>query len=85
MRYEVQTLTFADGWVNTWTSDGNPEYFNTYEEAECALHEFLVDIQEAVAEGYITEEYDGEDYRIAEVNMGWEEQFDKFFIRKLGA
>jgi len=85
MRYEVQTLTFADGWTNTWSCDGDPQYFDTYEEAECALHEFLADIKEAVADGYMTEEYEGEDYRIAEVNMGWQEQFDKFFIRKLGA
>lgn len=84
MRYEVQTLTICDGWINTWTSDGDPEYFDTYEEAECALHEFLADIKEAREEGFFADDYEGEDYRIAKVEMGWEEQFDRFFIRKLG-
>jgi len=85
MRYEVQTLTICDGWINTWTSDGDPEYFSTYEEAECALHEFIADMVRAKADGEIEDEYEAEDYRIAKLDMGWEEQFDKFFIRKLGA
>lgn len=84
MSYEVQTLTICDGWVNTWTSDGDPEYFATYEEAEFALHEFLADMREAREYGDIKDDYDAEDYRIAKVDMPWQEQFDKFFIRKLG-
>lgn len=84
MRYEVQTLTVCDGWINTWSCDGDPEYFSTYEEAECALHEFIADMVRAKADGEIEDEYEAEDYRIAKVEMGWEDQFDKFFIRKLG-
>jgi hypothetical protein len=84
MKYEVQTLTWADGWVNTWSIDGDPEYFDTYEDAEFALHEMLADIKEAVALGDMEELYDPSDYRIAIADLSWTDQFDQFFIRKLG-
>jgi hypothetical protein len=84
MKYEVQTLTWADGWVNTWSIDGDPEYFDTYEDAEFALHEMLADIKEAVALGDMEEPYDPSDYRIAIADLSWTDQFDQFFIRKLG-
>jgi hypothetical protein len=84
MKYEVQTLTWADGWVNTWSLNGDPEYFDTYEDAEFALHEMLADIKEAVALGDMEEPYDPSDYRIAIADLSWTDQFDQFFIRKLG-
>jgi len=84
MKYEVQTLTWADGWVNTWSINGDPEYFDTYEDAEFALHELLADINEAYEEGFMSDNYDPSDYRISVVDLNWVEQFDQFFIRKLG-
>ena len=84
MKYEVQTLTWADGWVNTWSINGDPEYFDTYEDAEFALHEMLADIKEAVALGDMEEPYDPSDYRIAIADLSWTDQFDQLFIRKLG-
>jgi len=84
MKYEVQTLTWADGWVNTWSINGDPEYFDTYEDAEFALHELLSDINEAYEEGFMSDNYDPSDYRIAVANLNWVEQFDQFFIKRLG-
>jgi hypothetical protein len=84
MKYEVQTLTWVDGWVNTWSINGDPEYFDTYEDAEFALHELLKDIHEAYEEGFMSDDYDRSDYRISIVDLNWTDQFDQFFIRKLG-
>jgi hypothetical protein len=84
MKYEVQTLTWLDGWVNTWSINGDPEYFDTYEDAEFALHELLKDIHEAYEEGFMSDNYDPSDYRISIVDLNWTDQFDQFFIRKLG-
>ncbi|WP_106754590.1 hypothetical protein [Pannonibacter carbonis] len=58
MSYEVQQFTLCDGWTNTWTvllEDGSsvPETFATRAEAEAALAEFLADIADAVAAGYM--------------------------------
>jgi hypothetical protein len=54
-RYEVQTWTLCDGWVNTWTvSDEHgcrPETFATREAAMAALAEFLCDIQDEIFAG----------------------------------
>jgi hypothetical protein len=84
MKYEVQTLTWLDGWVNTWSINGDPEYFDTYEDAEFALHELLKDIHEAYEEGFMSDDYDPSDYRISIVDLSWTDQFDQFFIRQLG-
>ena len=40
-KYEVQHYTLCDGWINTWTVDDKPEYFDTYEDAEASLAYFL--------------------------------------------
>ena len=46
MKYEVQTNTLCDGWVNTWTylDSGSPIVFDTKEEAEKALADWLDDM-----------------------------------------
>ena len=60
MTYEVQTDCWADGWVNCWSSDGEPEYFDTEQEAEDAICEFFADLSRSgMAQGY-----DKEDYRV---------------------
>jgi len=69
--YEVQTQTFANGWVNTWMyedANGNmrPETFATEEAAQAALDDYLQDLAEDVALGNITD-YDREDFRIQSV------------------
>ena len=79
-RYEVQTWTLCDGWINTWSISQEagdniftdvPETFATREEAQQALDEFLSDIQSEIDAGQCSadEGYDAEDYRIAEVQI----------------
>lgn len=68
MPYEIQHNTLADGWVNTWfVSDDSgalyPETFETANEAEIALAEFLFDLAEEHHAGQIAA-YDPDDYRI---------------------
>ena len=59
-RYEVQTWTLCDGWINTWSITEEveeyiftevPETFATRKEAQQALDEFLADIQEEIDAG----------------------------------
>jgi hypothetical protein len=66
--YEIQTLTFAEGWVNTWThedskGDMQPETFPTREAAQAALNEYLHDLADDVALGNISD-YDPEEFRV---------------------
>ena len=79
-RYEVQTWTLCDGWINTWsineqvgdnTYTDTPETFATREEAQQALDEFISDIQAEIDAGQRSadEAYDAEDYRIEEVQV----------------
>lgn len=72
MRYEIQTYTVCDGWINTWTveqDNGNsePEYFDSYEDAIDALDEFFDDVHEAYQQGWLETKYRPEEFRIAEV------------------
>jgi len=69
--YEVQTQTFANGWVNTWmyedaNSNMRPETFATEEAAQAALDDYLQELAEDVALGNITD-YEREDFRIQPV------------------
>lgn len=77
-RYEVQTFTLCDGWINSWTiiEDGGnntttetPETFATRAEAQAALDEFLAEIQDEITSGQRTpdEGYDPEEFRIVPV------------------
>ena len=79
-RYEVQTWTLCDGWINTWSISEEVgdniftevhETFATREEAQQALDEFLSDIQSEIDAGQRSadEGYDAEDYRIKEVQI----------------
>lgn len=59
MKYEVQTLTIVDGWVNCWTIDGQPETFETEQAAQQAIDEHLADCEEF--------DMDCDEYRVAAV------------------
>lgn len=70
-RYEIQTFTLCDGWINTWfiIEDDNtqtPETFATETEAQHALDEFIDEIQEEIDAGQRAqyEGYSPEDFRI---------------------
>jgi hypothetical protein len=66
-RYEVQTYTLCDGWVNTWTVDDEPMTFDTPEAAEAEIDDFLADVTEAVEDGYMADGHDRADYRIVPI------------------
>jgi hypothetical protein len=62
MKYEVQTYTLCDGWVNTWSEDDQLMTFDTLKEAQIALQDHLKDLAHAVMFGMVV---DGtSDYRI---------------------
>ena len=73
VRYEVQTWTLCDGWVNTWTvldeRGSEPETISTRKEAQAALDEFLLDIQSEIDAGQRDPEhgYDASEFRIVPV------------------
>lgn len=54
-RFEVQTNTICDGWVNTWMIDDEPQTFATIELAQAEIDETIEDMDEAVADGYMDE------------------------------
>lgn len=70
-RYEVQTETLCDGWVNCWmTYDEHnnmiPTIYDTREEAEAELAEYIEEMNFAVECGDVID-FDPETLRIAEV------------------
>jgi hypothetical protein len=67
MKYAIETDTFCDGWVNTWTDDDeSPVLFDTLEQAQQELADYLFELSIEVDLGNI-EDYSPEDYRIGEV------------------
>ena len=74
-RYEVQTSTLCQGWINCWTvaeagsSAFTPETFPTREAAQTALDEYLAEIQSEITAGERgpDEGYSAEEFRIMEV------------------
>jgi hypothetical protein len=72
MPYEVQEECLCGGWTNTWSSeedDGTtiPTIYDTEEEAEIALDQFLDDCQTAVDDNYMSDVPDRDTFRIVEV------------------
>ena len=67
--YEIQHYTLCNGWINTWTCDDKPEYFDTYAHAKDALQEFLEDEDEAFFNGWIEDRYSADEFRIVEVEL----------------
>ena len=67
MRYEIQTFTLCDGWVNCWTfDDGAPITFNDKLEAEAYLVGYGVEVNEAHKCGDLSDPFNENDYRIVE-------------------
>lgn len=72
MRYEIQTFTVCDGWVNTWLSwddKGNvvPETFDSYADASMELDDFLNNQHDAYEQGWMESKYRPEEFRIMEI------------------
>lgn len=68
-KYEVQHYTLCDGWINTWTVDDKPEYFDSYEDAEASLAYFLKQEKLAYKRGEIDGMYEADEFRIEEVTL----------------
>jgi hypothetical protein len=64
MKYKIQLL-YTYGWDDECEE---PELFDTREKAETSIKSNLEGVKEAVALGYMDEEYDPDDYRVVEVN-----------------
>jgi hypothetical protein len=73
-KYEVQHYTLCDGWINTWTTyDDNdneiPIIYDTHEDAEEALDNFLSEEKKAFKRGEIDNMYEADEFRIEEVAL----------------
>ena len=75
-KYEVQTYTLCDGFVNTWSTEdaaGNtiPSTFDTREAAQAEIDEFFDDIESEIAAGErgADEGYDRDDFQIVLVGQ----------------
>jgi hypothetical protein len=67
MKYAIETHTFCDGWVNTWTDDDEtPVVFDTLQKAQDELSTYLFGLFIDVDLGII-EDYSADDFRISEV------------------
>jgi hypothetical protein len=70
-KYEVQHETLCQGWINTWTVDDEPEIFDTYQDAENTLKDFLKEERKAFKRGEIDSMYHRDEFRIVEVPSDW--------------
>jgi hypothetical protein len=71
-KFEVQTHTICDGWVNTWTTTDDsgqelPEYFDSFEDAHNEIEDFIISTEEAYLFGYMEDRYFHDDFKIVEV------------------
>lgn len=66
-KYIVET-EFLYGWENVWTDEhGNPTVYDTFEDAEAELRDFILDTVWDFEQGNLEEPYSIDDYRIVEV------------------
>ena len=68
-KFEVQTSTICDGWINVWSweegeTGPSPQYYDSREEAQADIDDFLASTREAGMS------YTEEDYRVVEVEVG---------------
>jgi hypothetical protein len=68
MTYQVQTYTLCDGWINTWSEDDELMTFDTFEQAQKELQDFLSEMAHAVQIGHL-DDFNPENYRIKEITV----------------
>jgi hypothetical protein len=67
MKYAVKML-FINRWENCWKDDaGNPELFETRDQAEDAIKDHITDCINAVEGGYMEDSPDPTDFRVVTV------------------
>lgn len=67
-KFEILQNTICNGWVNTWTSNDVPEYFDFFDDAVEELDQFLADTDEDYSCGYLESRYKREEFKIVEVD-----------------
>jgi hypothetical protein len=68
-KYIVET-EFLYGWENVWTDeDGNPTVYDTFEDAEAELVDFIADTVIDYNAGNLEEPYSIDNFRISEVTQ----------------
>jgi hypothetical protein len=68
MKWEIQEFTVFEGWVNTWTDgDDKSVVFDTKEDAETALTDYLDDINQAVKDGDMVGGYNRDGFRVVPI------------------
>ena len=75
MKWEVQQYTLCDGWTNTWftvderTGQEKPLIFETEQDAQREIYEFLGDIEDGIKTGDRGEDegYGQDEFLIVEV------------------
>jgi len=69
MRYQIETFTLCDVWVNTWRDDTDALVtFASYDEALKALINHYAGLRKSAESGFI-EPYNMNDFRIAEATL----------------
>ena len=74
MAWEVQHDTLCEGWVNTWTIEGEdetyvPQTFETKAEAQAEIEQFLHEIARDIEYGERGEDagYDASEFRVVQI------------------
>jgi len=65
--YEVQEFNLCGGWINNWSDENGPSYFESREAAQNELDSFLADCEQDFKEGFMPDYPDREEFRIVEL------------------
>ena len=65
--YEVQEFNLCGGWINNWSDESGPTYFESRTAAETELDYFLLDCDDEVEAGNMPDAPSIDDFRIVEV------------------
>jgi len=72
IKYQVEHYTWCDGWVNCESDgDGNKIYYETADEAQASINDFVEEWNEEVDNGTneLGDHYDVDEYRVVKVNI----------------
>jgi hypothetical protein len=64
--FEVQEFNLCGGWINNWSDENGPSYFESREAAQNELDSFLMDCAAEVESGNMPDAPEYDDFRIVE-------------------
>ena len=67
IKYEVQEFNLCGGWLNNWSDESGPSYFESREAAQNELDYFLADCKDDFEAGFMPDYPDSEEFRIVKV------------------